>query len=82
MIKFKFNIAEALENAGMSSYKAKETGILSQDTWRKIKEGNTNISMKSLNNVCAILNMQPEHIIMYVSDQSDKEISEKFKNSP
>lgn len=80
MIKFKFNVSEALENAGMSSYKAKETGILSQDTWRKIKEGNANISMKSLNNVCAILNMQPEHIIMYVQSCSDKKAIDKFKD--
>lgn len=62
----------------MSSYKAKETGILSQDTWRKIKSGNTNINMKSLNNVCAILNMQPEHIIMYVPDHLEKKTLEKF----
>lgn len=65
MIKFKFDVASALKTVGMTAYKAQKSGILSQDTWRKIKKGNANISMASLNNICALLNMQPEHIIYY-----------------
>lgn len=79
MIKFKFDVSQALTTAGMTSYKAQKTGVLSQDTWRKIKNNNANISMESLNRICAILNMQPEHIICYDKNEAEeKEILEKF----
>ena len=53
MIKFKFDVSQALTTAGMTAYKAQKTGVLSQDTWRKIKNNNANISMESLNkNLC------------------------------
>lgn len=80
MIRFKFDVASALKTAGMTAYTAQKSGILSQDTWRKIKENNANISMKSLNNICALLNMQPEHLIYYERDDAEeKEIKEKIK---
>ena len=79
MIKFKFDIASALKTAGMTAYKAQKSGVLSQDTWRKIKENNANISMTSLNNICALLNMQPEHLIYYDNGENEREkIIEKF----
>lgn len=82
MIKFKFDVSQALESAGMSAYKAQKTGVLSQDTWRKIKNKNANISMESLNRICILLNMQPEHIIKYEPDgDEEKKIKEKFKNN-
>lgn len=37
MLKFKINVAEALEKVGFNMYKAKTTGLLSQDTLKKIK---------------------------------------------
>lgn len=80
MIRFKFDVSQALKTAGMTSFKAKKTGVLSQDTWRKIKNNNANISMESLNRICAILHMQPEHLIYYDSNgDEEKEILEKFK---
>lgn len=79
MIKFKFDVSQALKSAGMSSYKAKKTGVLSQNTWRKIKDNNANISMQSLNRICAILHMQPEQLIYYDSNgEEEQEILEKF----
>lgn len=78
MIEFKFDVASALETAGMTAYKAQKTGVLSQDTWRKIKNKNANISMESLNRICAILNMQPEHLIRF--RDVNKEQEEILKN--
>ena len=78
MIKFKFDVSKALQTAGMTAYKAKTTGLLSQDTWRKVKNNDANISMASLNNICGLLNMQPEHLIYYEKDETTKEIIEKF----
>ena len=53
------------------------------NTWRKIKNGDTSISMESLNRICAILNMQPEHILYYCKDEEEeKEILKKFNEQP
>lgn len=80
MIKYKFNIGDALERAGFNMYKAKTTKILSQDTLKKIKNEDTNISLESLNRVCAILDMQPKDLIVYVEDKKEREkLFEKFK---
>lgn len=37
MLKYKINIADALERKGFNTYKAKTTKILSQDTLKKSK---------------------------------------------
>ena len=57
MIKYKFNVGDALERAGFNMYKAKTTGLISQETLKKIKNEDTNISAKSLNSLCLILDM-------------------------
>lgn len=38
MLKYKINIADALERRGFNTYKAKTTKVLSQDTLKKIKK--------------------------------------------
>lgn len=78
MIKYKINVGDALERAGINMYKAKKTKILSQDTLKKIKNEDTNISLESLNRVCAILDMQPKDLIEYVENEQEKKVL--FKN--
>ena len=81
MLKYKFNVGEALERAGFNMYKAKTTKIISQDTLRKLKNDDTNISLESLNRVCAILDMQPKDIIIYVEDEAErKKLFGKFND--
>lgn len=72
MLKYKINIADALERKGFNTYKAKTTKILSQDTLKKIKEENTNISLESLNRICILLDMQPKDLIEYVENKEEK----------
>ena len=52
MLKYRFDVGDALERIGFNMYKAKTTGILSQDTLKKIKNEDTNINAKSINNLC------------------------------
>ena len=68
MLKYKINIADALERKGFNTYKAKTTKILSQDTLKKLKNEDTNISLESINRICIILDMQPKDLIEYVED--------------
>ena len=82
MLEYKFNIIKALENVGINTTKARDTGIFGQATMKKFREGNTNISLDNLNRLCAVLEMQPRDIIKYVETSEDKEkyiskISEK-----
>lgn len=72
MLKYRFNVGEALERAGLNMYKAKTTNVLSQNTLKKIKNEDTSISLDSLNKVCTILDMQPKDIIKYVEDEEEK----------
>lgn len=37
MIKYRFNVGDALERAGFNTYKAKTSGLLSQDTLKRLK---------------------------------------------
>ncbi len=75
MLKYKFNVGDALERAGFNTYKAKTSGLLSQDTLKKIKNDDTNITVKSLNNLCLLLDMEPKDILVF--EKTDEEIEIK-----
>ena len=76
MLRYKFNVAEALERIGFNTYQAKTTKILSQDTLKKLKNDDTSITLDTLNRLCVLLDMEPKNIIEYIED--DKEI-EKYR---
>lgn len=79
MLRYKINIADALERKGFNMYKAKTTKILSQDTLKKLKQDNINISLDSLNRICILLDMQPKDLIEYVeSDEEKRNITISF----
>lgn len=72
MIKYKIDIADALQRMGINLYIAKKTKVLSQDTLKRIKNEDTNISIESLNRLCILLDMQPKDLILYVEDEDEK----------
>lgn len=78
MLKYKFNVGDALERIGFNTYKAKTSGLLSQETLKKIKKEDTNINMKSVNNLCLILDMQPKDIFVYEESLEDTELKKKL----
>ena len=59
MLKYKIDVYDALKRKGFTTYKAKTTNLLSQNTLNKIKNEDTAITLKALNAVCNILEMQP-----------------------
>lgn len=78
MLRFKINVFDALERKGFNSYQAKTTKILSQDTLKKIKKEDTNISLESFNRICLILDMQPKDLIEFVPTEEEKEIKKNY----
>ena len=79
MLKYKIDIGDALERIGFNAYKAKTTKLLSQDTLKKVKSDDTNISLKSLNSICMLLDMQPKDLLMYVETEEEKENLKKLQ---
>ncbi|MDO4345612.1 MAG: helix-turn-helix domain-containing protein [Eubacteriales bacterium] len=81
MLRYKINVSDALARAGVNKYKAKKTKVIGQDTLNKIAEENvTGITLKTLNTICAILELQPKDILEYVETSQDKEDREKIKS--
>lgn len=78
MLKYRFNVGDALKRAGFNTYKAKTSGLLSQDTLKKIKNEDTNINAKSINNLCLILDMQPKDIFIYEETEEERELKKKL----
>ena len=78
MLKYRIDVADALERKGFNLYKAKTTKLLSQDTLKKIRKEDTNISLESLNRVCLILDMQPKDLIEFKATEEEEEIKKKY----
>lgn len=72
MLEYKINIIKELEKVGVNTTKAKKTGIFGQETMKKFRNGDTNISLDNLNRLCCILEMQPRDIIKYVETEEDR----------
>ena len=79
MLKYRFDVGDALERIGFNSYMAKTSGLLSQETLKKIKREDTNINAKSINNLCLLLDMQPKDIFIYVESPEDLELKKKLQ---
>ena len=73
MIEYKIDIIKELNNIGINTTKARETGIFGLDTMRKFKNGDTKISVEVLNRLCCLLEMQPRDILKYVETEADRE---------
>ncbi len=78
MLKYKIDIADALERKGFNTYKAKTTGLLSQDTLKKIRNEDTNISLKSLNSICRLLDLKPKDILEFEETEEEREELKKY----
>lgn len=78
MLKFKIDVAEALERVGFNTYKAKTSSLLSQNTLIKLKNEDTTISLKSLNNLCVILDMELEDIVSFTMTEEERKNREKI----
>ena len=72
MLKYRFDVGDALERIGFNSYMAKTSGLLSQETL-------TNINAKSINILCLLLDMQPKDIFIYVESPEDLELKKKLQ---
>ena len=67
MLKYKINVIETLKEAGYNSTKILKDGIISQSAMQKFRNGEM-VGIKTIDQLCEILDMQPGNIIKYVNE--------------
>lgn len=67
MIVYKINVIETLKESGFNSTRILKENLLSQSTMHKLRNGQM-IGMKTLNQICQLLDMQPGNIIKYIEE--------------
>ena len=67
MLIYKFDVIEALKEAGYNSTRILKEGTISQGAMQKLRNDEM-VGIKSLEKLCEILDMQPGNIIKYVDN--------------
>lgn len=63
MIKYKFDVLNALKRVGYNTYILRKDNLLSETIITKLRNSDTNISLNTLDKLCELLDMQPEQLI-------------------
>ena len=79
MLEFRFDVGDALERAGFTAYEVKRSGLIGQSAYQRIKAGDMGLTLKTLNTICMILDMQPKDILVYKEKEEDRKNLEKLK---
>lgn len=72
MLEFKIDIMKELKKKGWNSPKIRESKLIGQKTLSDIKKGIVP-GIKTIENLCYMLNVQPGSIIRYVPDPTGSE---------
>lgn len=67
MLKYKIDVIETLKESGYNSTKILKDNVLSQSAMQKLRNDEM-IGIKTLEQLCKLLDMQPGNIIKYVED--------------
>lgn len=71
MLIYKIDVIEALKESGYNSTKILKENLLGQSAMQKLRKGEM-VGIKTLDQICRLLDMQPGNIIKYVEDKPDK----------
>lgn len=67
MLVYKIDVIETLKESGYNSTRILKENILSQSAMQKIRN-NEMIGIKTLEQLCKLLDMQPGNIIKYIEE--------------
>ena len=67
MLRYKINVIDALKGAGYNSTKILRENIISQSAMQKLRK-NEMVGIKTLEQLCELLDMQPAEIIEHVKE--------------
>lgn len=68
MIKFKIDILQMLKESGYNTNYLRKNKLLSESTIQKIRNGDTSLTLKNLDVICSMLEMQPGDVVEYVDE--------------
>lgn len=68
MITYKIDVIESLKESGYNATRILRENIISQSAMQKIRKGEM-VGIKTLDQICKLLDMQPGNIIKYVEDE-------------
>lgn len=68
MLIYKIDVIDTLKEAGYNSTRILKENILSQSTMQKLRK-NEMVGIKTLEQLCELLDMQPGNIIKYVEKE-------------
>lgn len=67
MIVYKIDVIDTLKESGYNTTRILKENLIPQSSMQKIRKGEP-VSMKTLDTICRLLDMQPGNIIKYVED--------------
>lgn len=68
MLIYKIDVIDTLKEAGYNSTRILKENILSQSTMQKLRK-NEMVGIKTLEQLCELLDMQPGNIVKYVEKE-------------
>lgn len=68
MLKWKIDVIKALSDKGYNQYVIRKNNLLGQSQVVSLRNGQTNISLSTLDKLCKLLNCQPYDLLEYVAD--------------
>ena len=71
MLAYKINVIETLKESGYNSTRILKENIISQSAMQKFRNGEI-VGIKTLEQLCKLLDMQPGNIIKYVDDETNQ----------
>ena len=69
MIEFKIDILKALKEKGYNTTYLRKNKILSESTIQKIRNKDTSLTLKNLDVICAMLEMQPGDVVEFIKTE-------------
>ena len=63
-LKYKIDVLAALKEQGLTTYKVRQEGLLSQSTLQKLRNG-IGVSWDNIETLCHLLNCQPGDLHEY-----------------
>lgn len=69
MLTYKIDVIETLKESGYNSTRILKENVLSQSAMQKIRKGEM-VGIKTLEQLCKLLDMQPGNIIKYIDDNN------------
>lgn len=69
-IHYKFDVLDALKNAGYTTYRLRQEKILGERVIQQLRAGEI-VSWKTIDTICTLLDCQPGDLVEYINDKRE-----------